>query len=264
MATLNYTAAEINALLAKADTAVQPETTGALADLTTTSKASLVAAIDELVSNEGSLTSLTTTQKASLVAAINELVTNDGTLSGEIGTLSSLSTTVKTSLVAAINELFQSVSDGKTTVAAAITDKGVTTAATATFSTMATNIGQLKPPTYIDPATAKNSQIAAGINRTANTSLTAITGQEITVSKAGTYHVYWGAFRSSTGSGTNGTQLYINGAAYGTENTTWSNHGQANHLSGVSLSKNDVVTVRARSRGSSYYVYVTDLTIIEA
>lgn len=207
MATLSYTAAQIDTLLGKADTAVQPET---------------------------------------------------------IGDLDELETTDKDSVVDAINELFTSVSNGKSGIAAAITDKGVTTAASDSFSTMADNIATLKPPTYIDPATAKNSQIAAGINRTANTTLTAITGQEITVSKAGTYHVYWGAFRSSTGSGTNGTQLYINGTAYGTENTTWSNHGQANHLSSVALAKNDVVTVRARSRGSSYYVYVTDLTIIEA
>ena len=41
-------------------------------------------------------------------------------------------------------ELFQSVSDGKTAIAAAITDKGVATAADATFQQMATNIGQIE------------------------------------------------------------------------------------------------------------------------
>lgn len=46
----------------------------------------------------GSLTSLTTTSKASVVGAINEHDT-------EIGTLSSLTTTAKSSLVAAVNEL---------------------------------------------------------------------------------------------------------------------------------------------------------------
>lgn len=39
-----------------------------------------------------------------------------------------------------INELFQSVSDGKEVIAEAITDKGVTTSATDSFSTMANNI----------------------------------------------------------------------------------------------------------------------------
>ena len=39
-----------------------------------------------------------------------------------------------------LDEVFQSVSDGKGKVAAAITDKGIETAADATFETMATNI----------------------------------------------------------------------------------------------------------------------------
>ncbi len=44
----------------------------------------------------------------------------------------------------AIEELFQSVSDGKTLVASAITDKGVSTASDATFATMANNIQSIK------------------------------------------------------------------------------------------------------------------------
>lgn len=44
----------------------------------------------------------------------------------------------------ALNELFQNVSNGKTLVANAITDKGVNTLATDTFQTMATNIGKIK------------------------------------------------------------------------------------------------------------------------
>lgn len=51
----------------------------------------------------GSLASLTTTSKASVQGAINELVT-------KIGTLSSLSTTEKNSLVGAVNEVVSSVS----------------------------------------------------------------------------------------------------------------------------------------------------------
>ena len=42
-----------------------------------------------------------------------------------------------------VNELFQSVSDGKTLVANAITDKGVSTSTSATFATMASNIRNL-------------------------------------------------------------------------------------------------------------------------
>jgi hypothetical protein len=43
----------------------------------------------------------------------------------------------------ALSELFSAVSDGKTLIAAAITDKGVSTSATDTFGTMATNIGNI-------------------------------------------------------------------------------------------------------------------------
>ena len=110
--------------------------------------------------------------------------------------------------------------------------------------------------------TSKNVQIAAGVNRVATTSYTAVSGQTLTVAKTGTYDVYWTGYRSST-SGTNGSQLYIGDSAYGTAQTSFSNNGQAIHLSAVSLTKNDVITVRARARGTSYYMYVGNLTIIE-
>ena len=42
-----------------------------------------------------------------------------------------------------LNDCFQSVSDGKSLVASAITDKGVTTSSDATFATMAENIGNI-------------------------------------------------------------------------------------------------------------------------
>lgn len=109
---------------------------------------------------------------------------------------------------------------------------------------------------------SKNVQIAAGVNRATTSSYTAVSGQELTVAKTGTYDVYWAGFRSSTG-GTNGSQLYIGSSAYGSAQTTFSNHGQSVHLSNVSLTKDQVITVRARSRGNNYYMYVANLTIIE-
>ena len=42
-----------------------------------------------------------------------------------------------------LNEVFQSVSNGKSLIASAITDKGITTEADATFQTMADNIGKI-------------------------------------------------------------------------------------------------------------------------
>lgn len=113
--------------------------------------------------------------------------------------------------------------------------------------------------------TSKNAQAVQGTTRTTSSSLTAI-GAEMTVSKTGTYDVYWSAFRSNTSSQyTFATKLYINGTGYGSEQTTWSNHQQNVHLSNVSLTKNDKIRVYGReSRGSSYYMYAGTLTIIEA
>jgi len=112
---------------------------------------------------------------------------------------------------------------------------------------------------------SKNVQVVQGTTRTTSSTLTAI-GAEMTVSKTGTYDVYWSAFRSSiSGSYTYGTQLYIGGTAYGTQNTTWSNHVQNNHLSSVSLTANQTIRVYGRnSRGSSYYIYAPTLVIVES
>lgn len=111
----------------------------------------------------------------------------------------------------------------------------------------------------------KNAQVVQGTTRTTSSTLTAI-GAEMTVTKTGTYDVYWSAFRSSTSSSyTYGTQLYIDGTAYGTQNTTWSNHVQNNHLTGVSLTANQKIRVYGRnSRGSSYYIYAPTLVIVES
>lgn len=111
---------------------------------------------------------------------------------------------------------------------------------------------------------AQNVQIAAGADRVATTSYSAVSGQTLTVSKAGTYDIYWVGFRSSTG-GTNGSCLYVNGAAHSSGvQTAFTNHAQSIHLTGVSLAQGDVVSVRARARGTNYYMYVGNLTLIQS
>lgn len=117
----------------------------------------------------------------------------------------------------------------------------------------------------VPTGSSKNVQVVQGTTRTTSSSMTAI-GAEMTVAKTGTYDVYWSAFRSSTsGSYTYATQLYVGGSAYGSENATWTNHVQNNHLSSVSLTANQKIRVYGReSRGSSYYMYAPTLIIVEA
>lgn len=113
----------------------------------------------------------------------------------------------------------------------------------------------------VPSGSSKNAQAHESTSRTANTSYTSL--NSFTCTKAGTYTVYWTTMRSST-SGTWGSQLYVNGTAYGTADTAnWSNHVQNKTLTGVSIGANQTVAVYARSRGSSYYAYVPLVTIIE-
>lgn len=108
---------------------------------------------------------------------------------------------------------------------------------------------------------SKNAQAHESTTRATSSTYTSV--NSLTCSKAGTYTVYWSCMRSNTG-GTNGSQLYIGGTAYGAADTgNWSNHVQNKTLTGVSIAKNDTVAVYARSRGSNYYAYVPLLTIIE-
>lgn len=110
--------------------------------------------------------------------------------------------------------------------------------------------------------TSKNVQVAQSTTRVANTAYTK--AASLTCSVAGKYDIYWDCFRSST-NGTNGSQLYIGGSAYGSANTTFSQsiHVQNNHLTNVSLSANQEVAVYVRSRATNYYAYCGQLTIVQ-
>lgn len=113
---------------------------------------------------------------------------------------------------------------------------------------------------------SKNAQVVQSTTRTGASTLTAI-GAELTVSKTGTYDIYYSCFRTNTSASyTWATRLYINGTAYGTaENATWTNNQQNTHLSNISLTADDKLRVYGRNtRGTSYYVCAPMLVIIEA
>ncbi|MBR0341036.1 MAG: hypothetical protein IJH64_02050 [Oscillospiraceae bacterium] len=109
---------------------------------------------------------------------------------------------------------------------------------------------------------SKNAQTVQSTTRSASTSYSKLCGG-LTVAKTGTYDIYWTAYRSST-SGTWGTRLYINGVAYDSAQSTFTNNVQTVHLSNVSLTAGQTVAVYGRSRGSNYYAYCGQLTIIES
>ena len=118
--------------------------------------------------------------------------------------------------------------------------------------------------TYSGGTSGKNVQVAEGCYRATSSTYTDC-GMEITVAKAGTYNILWAGYRSST-SGTSGCQVYKNGSALGSAQTTfdgtWTNV-QKGHLASQTLAANDKITIRARSRGNNYYMYVWNLTIQE-
>lgn len=109
---------------------------------------------------------------------------------------------------------------------------------------------------------AKNIQCYQGMVET-HTSSASASGVKVTCAKTGTYKVSWMAVRNTT-SGTNSTQLYINGSAYGSAETTWTrSYGQSVVLTNVQLTEGQVVEVYARARSTSYYVMVGNLIIEE-
>lgn len=100
-----------------------------------------------------------------LAETIEEVSGNVGEVESEVnslsGTVTELDGTVS-ALSTKVEETFTSVSNGKSLVASAITDKGVATASDATFQQMATNIGNIKTGGYIvmdTVATSKSYQL---------------------------------------------------------------------------------------------------------
>lgn len=105
-----------------------------------------------------------------------------------------------------------------------------------------------------------NIQCYHGMASTSNTAYTA-TAVKLIVAKTGTYKVSWmGARNRNTGS--YGSRLYINGAAYGAENTGFTySYGQTATLTNVQLTEGQEIVVHAKSGSTSYVMMVGNLII---
>lgn len=109
---------------------------------------------------------------------------------------------------------------------------------------------------------SKNIQAYRGYDTVQATSYTA-TDVTLVVAKTGTYNVSWMGYRNTT-SGTNGSQLYVNGSSRGSAQTSFVNsYGQSVSLTNQSFNQGDVLVVRARSRSTSYVMGVGNLIIEE-
>ena len=142
----------------------------------------------------------------------------------------------------------------------AIEAKGVTVSSATTLDGYATLVGEITS----GGGESKNAQVVQDTTRTNSSTLTAI-GAELTVSKTGTYDIYYSCMRTNTSASyTWATQLYIGGTAYGSENATWTNNQQNTHLTNISLTSGQKLRVYGReTRGTSHYVCAPMLAIIE-
>lgn len=187
-----------------------------------------------------------------------------GTPTATKGTVSNHSVSVTPSVTNATGFITGSTKTGTavTVSASELVSGSETKTANGTYDV--TNLAELV--VNVASGSSKNAQVVQGTARTNSSTMTAI-GSELTVSKTGTYDIYYSCLRTNTSSSYKwATQLYINGTAYGTaENTTWTNNQQNTHLSNVSLTANDKLRVYGReTRGTSYYVCAPTLVIVEA
>lgn len=239
-----------------------------------------VTAPSSITGTSATVSTGTNTLTLSKTVSVTPSVTTAGYVSSGTAGNSSVSLTASVTTQAA-QTIYPSASDqtitGSKYLTGAQTIKGVTTTnltADNIKSGVTVQIGDSADSdrvasvtgTYSGGGTSKNAQVVQSTTRTSASTLTAI-GAELTVSKTGTYDIYYSCFRTNTSASyTWATRLYINGTAYGTaENTTWTNNQQNTHLSNISLTTDDKLRVYGRNtRGTSYYVCAPMLAIIEA
>lgn len=180
----------------------------------------------------------------------------EGTPTATKGTVSSHSITVTPSVTNSAGYITGSTKTGTavTVSASELVSGSETKTANGTYDV--TNLASL----IVNVSGGKNIQYYLGRDEVARTAYTS-TDVSVKVSKAGTYKCAWSMDRN-TSSGTNGSRLYKNDTAVGTAHTSWTHNG-AECEESLTLAVNDVITVYARSRSTSYYVGVSNLILIE-
>ena len=166
----NETTARVAAVLAEQQRAEAAETVltnniGPLASLSTTTKANLVAAINEVLTdvNNETLRAETAenleiiTRAAAVLAETTRAEAAETVLTNNIGPLASLSTVAKTNLISAVNEVVTDVSTEASTRATAISTE--TTRAEAAENGIIANVGLLSSLT-----TTTKANLVAAIN----------------------------------------------------------------------------------------------------
>lgn len=123
---------------------------GTNASFSATDRSNLVSSIESIITTVNAMdadSSIDTTDLVKyMISLLSKIKANSASINSvdaKIGTLSSLSTENKSNIVLAINELFTSASNGKSLIAAAITGKGITAAASESFQQLATKIGSI-------------------------------------------------------------------------------------------------------------------------
>ena len=234
-------------------------TTGYITGSTKTGTAVTVSA-SELVSGTYTIDS-SGTKDVTNYASASVASGTAGTPSATKGTVSNHSVTVTPNVTNTTGWISGSTKTGTavTVSASELVSGSETKTANGTYDV--TNLAELVVSVA---STSKNFQVSNTQVRLANKTTLSDTGLTLTVAETGTYNVYWSAFRTNTSSGyTWGSQLYIGSTGYGSENTSWSNsYNQINKLTGVSLTKNQVLHVYGRTRsGNSYYICCSNLII---
>lgn len=89
------------------------------------------------------LSGVASTSEVTMVVLKNVPIGPEGTINGAVMAVNSVPINRVNGLEDQLDEVFQSVSDGKTAIAAAITDKGVAASGSDTFPVLADKIGQI-------------------------------------------------------------------------------------------------------------------------